>query len=115
MPVFRTGVAIVEDQRKIREGLRVLVDGTPGFRCTGAYGSMEGAFAAIRQAAPGNFRSYARARGSAHIGTLMSTRRAGTDFGTFEEESIPIKFLEPGLCTQSAFRALVPSADAGRG
>jgi DNA-binding NarL/FixJ family response regulator len=29
-------VAIVEDQREVREGLRFLVDGTEGYRCTGS-------------------------------------------------------------------------------
>jgi DNA-binding NarL/FixJ family response regulator len=34
-------VAIVEDQPKIREGLRSLIDGTDGYRCTGGFRSME--------------------------------------------------------------------------
>jgi DNA-binding NarL/FixJ family response regulator len=46
----RIDVAIVEDQREIREGLAALIDGTPGFRCTGRFGSMEEALAGIRQA-----------------------------------------------------------------
>jgi DNA-binding NarL/FixJ family response regulator len=39
-------VVIVEDQRDIREGLRFLIDNTPGYRCTGAFGSMEEALPA---------------------------------------------------------------------
>ncbi|MCI0675034.1 MAG: response regulator transcription factor [Phycisphaerales bacterium] len=39
-------VAIVEDDRATREGLKVLIDGTPGFRCQAAYGSVEQALAA---------------------------------------------------------------------
>jgi DNA-binding NarL/FixJ family response regulator len=38
------GVAIVEDQQEIREGLRFLIDHTPTYRCTGAFDSMEAAF-----------------------------------------------------------------------
>ena len=34
-------VAIVEDQREIREGMAQLIGATPGYRCTGAYASME--------------------------------------------------------------------------
>jgi DNA-binding NarL/FixJ family response regulator len=34
-------VAIVEDQREIRDGLTQLISATPGYRCSGAYGSME--------------------------------------------------------------------------
>jgi len=34
-------IAIVEDQREIREGLAQLINATPGYRCTGAYASME--------------------------------------------------------------------------
>jgi DNA-binding NarL/FixJ family response regulator len=37
-------VAIVEDRREIREGLSTIISGTPGFRCTGSYRSMEDAF-----------------------------------------------------------------------
>jgi DNA-binding NarL/FixJ family response regulator len=34
-------VAIVEDQPRIREGLRLLIDGTEGFRCIGCWEAME--------------------------------------------------------------------------
>jgi DNA-binding NarL/FixJ family response regulator len=36
-------IAIVEDQRELREGLATLINGTQGFRCTGTYRSMEDA------------------------------------------------------------------------
>src|SRR6516225_1451244 len=36
-----TKVAIVEDQQKFRECLRILIDGTDGFRCAGIFRSME--------------------------------------------------------------------------
>src|SRR5512135_2499309 len=47
-PPARTGpirVAIVDDDRLIREGLAALIDGTAGYRCTGAFRSMEDALA----------------------------------------------------------------------
>lgn len=34
-------IAIVEDQPKIRDGLRTIIDGTDGYRCVGSFGSME--------------------------------------------------------------------------
>jgi DNA-binding NarL/FixJ family response regulator len=34
-------VAIIEDRREIREGLGMLIGGTPGYVCTGSYRSME--------------------------------------------------------------------------
>ena len=37
-------VAIVEDQPKVREGLRTLIDGSAGYRCTSSFRSMEEAF-----------------------------------------------------------------------
>jgi len=40
-------VAIVEDQREIREGLRYLIEGTDGFDCTGSFGSIEEALPAL--------------------------------------------------------------------
>lgn len=52
MSAPKTGVAIIEDQQEIREGLRVLIDGTPGFRCTGAYATVEDAIRAIGQGPP---------------------------------------------------------------
>ena len=40
-------VAIVEDRREIRDGLATIINGTPGFRCTAAYRSMEDALESI--------------------------------------------------------------------
>ena len=45
-------VAIVEDDRPTREGLGILVGGTPGYACVGTYGSVEEAIASIGRAAP---------------------------------------------------------------
>ena len=39
---------IVEDQRDLREGLQTLINFTPGFKCTGAFRSMEEALARIK-------------------------------------------------------------------
>jgi DNA-binding NarL/FixJ family response regulator len=38
-------VMVIEDQRDIREGLRFLIDGSPGYCCRGAYRSVEEALA----------------------------------------------------------------------
>ena len=44
MPTTGTiNVVIIEDDRRIREGLSVLINGAMGYRCTGAYRSMEDA------------------------------------------------------------------------
>jgi len=40
-------VAIIEDRREIRDGLGMLINGTEGFKCSGAYRSMEDALARI--------------------------------------------------------------------
>lgn len=40
-------VALIEDQRTLREGFSVLIDCTPGFRCTGAFRTMEEALGKI--------------------------------------------------------------------
>jgi DNA-binding NarL/FixJ family response regulator len=40
-------VAIVEDRREIREGLSTIINGTPGFRCSGSYRTMEEALERI--------------------------------------------------------------------
>jgi DNA-binding NarL/FixJ family response regulator len=45
-------IAIVEDQLRIREGLRMLIDGTDGFRCTGSFSSMEEAIENIGRDLP---------------------------------------------------------------
>lgn len=44
-PPTTIGVAVIEDQREIRDGLCVLINGTPGFRCLAGFGSMEEALA----------------------------------------------------------------------
>jgi DNA-binding NarL/FixJ family response regulator len=43
-------VAIVEDEREIREGLRFFIDKAPGFRCTECFESMEEALRALTPA-----------------------------------------------------------------
>jgi DNA-binding NarL/FixJ family response regulator len=40
-------VAIIEDRREIREGLAALIGGTPGYRCSGAFRSVEEALGPI--------------------------------------------------------------------
>jgi DNA-binding NarL/FixJ family response regulator len=39
----KVSVAIIEDQREVREGLTILINGTPGFRCTSSFRTMEDA------------------------------------------------------------------------
>lgn len=48
----RTKVAVIEDQRTLRDGFALLIDGTEGFCCTGAYRSMEDALARIATDVP---------------------------------------------------------------
>lgn len=45
-------VVLIEDQREVREGLTVLINGTPGFRCTGSHRTMEEALARLGGAPP---------------------------------------------------------------
>jgi len=45
-------VAIIEDQRDIRECLRVLIHGTAGYACTGSYRTMEDALEKIPREMP---------------------------------------------------------------
>lgn len=45
-------VAIVEDDRAVREGLAMLIHGTPGYTCVGAFPSVEEALRLIGQHAP---------------------------------------------------------------
>lgn len=50
--VGRARVLLVEDDRVAREGLRTLIDGTPGFTCVAACGSVEQALQATPREAP---------------------------------------------------------------
>lgn len=45
-------VIIVEDNDTIRSGLKMLIDGTEGYRCTGVYGDCESMLAAVEQLDP---------------------------------------------------------------
>jgi DNA-binding NarL/FixJ family response regulator len=40
-------VAVIEDRREIREGLKMLINGTDSYRCTGSFRSMEEALTKI--------------------------------------------------------------------
>jgi DNA-binding NarL/FixJ family response regulator len=45
-------VAIIEDLREVREGLTALVNGTPGFRCSGGFRTVEDALRAVERERP---------------------------------------------------------------
>src|SRR5262249_11034231 len=45
-------VAIVEDDRATREGLGMLINGTPGYACVGAFRSVEEALQSMSQNVP---------------------------------------------------------------
>jgi DNA-binding NarL/FixJ family response regulator len=45
-------VAIIEDLREVREGLTALVNGTPGFRCSGGFRTVEDALRAVDRERP---------------------------------------------------------------
>jgi DNA-binding NarL/FixJ family response regulator len=45
-------VAVIEDQQDIREGLALLIGSTPGFRCVGAYRSVEEALPGLAHRPP---------------------------------------------------------------
>jgi len=45
-------VTLIEDERDVREGLSVLINGSPGFRCTGAFRTMEEALRLIENGIP---------------------------------------------------------------
>lgn len=45
-------VAIIEDQREVREGLAVLINGTPGYKCAGNYRTMEDALRVLEKEPP---------------------------------------------------------------
>jgi DNA-binding NarL/FixJ family response regulator len=44
-PPETISIAVIEDDRRIRQALRVLIEGTAGFHCAGVYASMEEALA----------------------------------------------------------------------
>ncbi|PWT92887.1 MAG: DNA-binding response regulator [Blastocatellia bacterium] len=45
-------VTLIEDERDVREGLTVLINGSPGFRCVGAFRTMEDALQSIGDRLP---------------------------------------------------------------
>src|SRR5262245_11034276 len=51
-PAAPIQVAIVEDDRTLREGLGMLIHATPGFNCSRTYGSVEEALQLMPQAVP---------------------------------------------------------------
>jgi DNA-binding NarL/FixJ family response regulator len=51
-PPAIVNVAIVEDERKFRDAVTMLIEGTEGFRCCGSYRSMEEALEKIDRDLP---------------------------------------------------------------
>jgi DNA-binding NarL/FixJ family response regulator len=51
-PVDPITAAVIEDRPDLRSSLAQLIDGTPGFRCTGAYRSMEEALPHLERGRP---------------------------------------------------------------
>lgn len=51
-PQGAINVAIIEDQREVREGLAILINGTAGFRCAGSFRTMEEALRLIANDLP---------------------------------------------------------------
>lgn len=47
-----TRIALIEDHQEIREGLRLLLNGAPGFSCVGSFRTMEDALAQLPPLAP---------------------------------------------------------------
>jgi DNA-binding NarL/FixJ family response regulator len=45
-------VAVIEDEREVREGVALLINGTEGYRCVGEYRSMEEALARLGKQTP---------------------------------------------------------------
>ena len=45
-------IAVVEDDKTVREGLQMLLNGSPGFTCVAAYGNGEDAVAGLPEANP---------------------------------------------------------------
>lgn len=45
-------VVIIEDVRDVREGLAILINGSPGFRCTRSFRTMEEALKSVAEARP---------------------------------------------------------------
>ncbi len=45
-------IAIVEDDKSLREGLGALIGGTPGFKCIGTFGTMEDGLKGVRHNLP---------------------------------------------------------------
>jgi DNA-binding NarL/FixJ family response regulator len=52
MPAESLRVAIVEDERQVRDGLGVLINGTRGFTCVAGYRTMEDALESMGDVAP---------------------------------------------------------------
>jgi DNA-binding NarL/FixJ family response regulator len=45
-------VALIDDEQAIRKGLGLLIDGTPGYRCVGAFRSVEEALGSLSREVP---------------------------------------------------------------
>lgn len=72
-------VSIVEDDPDLFEGLRLLLDGSPGFTCLGAYSDAERAIAAIPEAPPDVLLLDIALPGQSGIEAIPALRQAAPD------------------------------------
>lgn len=95
-------IAIIEDQRDTREGLAMLIGGTPGFSVMGAYRSMEDALEALQATAPDVVLSDIRLPGISGIEGVRQLRRRHPD--------VPVLMLTVYGDEDSVFEALCAGA-----
>ena len=96
------GVVIIEDVRDVRDGLSVLINGTPGFRCVGAYRTMEEALARVRPGGTGVILTDIGLPGMSGIDGIRALRERMPD--------VPILALTVYDSDDQVFRALCAGA-----
>jgi DNA-binding NarL/FixJ family response regulator len=96
------GVVIIEDVRDVREGLSLLINGTSGFRCIGAYRTMEDALAHVTRDGTGVILTDIGLPGMSGIDGIRALRERMPD--------VPILALTVYDSDDQVFRALCAGA-----
>lgn len=76
-------IAVVEDDKTVREGLQMLLNGSPGFSCVAAYGNGEDAVAGLPAAKPDVVLMDINLPGISGIGCILALK----------EQKVPMQFI----------------------
>ena len=99
-------VTLIEDQRDVREGLAVLINGSPGFRCTATFrlkNTLPARFLeSLKEVASGGLRCLPKSRGALSLSSESSGRLIAHPLKLTPQETELLKLIVEGHSYKTA-------------